>query len=71
MSFFGPDELLTVDPDRWPLASLTVCGSNSMRSIMRNRIFGAIGVVWGGFILLNTLFHRMNSAHNTTYRTGQ
>jgi hypothetical protein len=40
--------------------------------MMRNQIFGAIGVLWGGAILIYGLF--LNNApvsNNPAYRTGQ
>ena len=38
---------------------------------MRNRIFGAIGFVWGGWILLNVLSGGMDHGADSAYRTGQ
>jgi hypothetical protein len=38
---------------------------------MRNRIFGAIGVVWGGFISYNNLTREWEPAPNASYRVGQ
>ena len=38
---------------------------------MRNRIFGVIGVVWGGFVLLNSLAGGNPPSDDTAFRTGQ
>jgi len=38
---------------------------------MRNRIFGAIGVLWGGFILFNAFSGRTAQGGNAAFRTGQ
>jgi hypothetical protein len=37
---------------------------------MRNRIFGAIGVIWGGFILANALFRGTFAAENAARQAG-
>jgi len=38
---------------------------------MRNRIFGAIGVLWGGGILLSRLFARRAVEGTGSYAAGQ
>ena len=38
---------------------------------MRNRIFGAIGVIWGGFILANALFRGTAAGENAAHQAGQ
>jgi len=37
---------------------------------MRNKIFGAIGAIWGGGILVNWLLSNQSSA-NEAYQSGQ
>lgn len=40
---------------------------------MRNKIFGGVGILWGGFILVNWLLFGTSSAPghtNAAYRTG-
>ena len=38
---------------------------------MRNRIFGAIGVLWGGYVILNRLKGDWTPQGDGAYRTGQ
>jgi hypothetical protein len=38
---------------------------------VRNRVFGAIGVIWGGFILINALFRGVQPAQNAAGQSGQ
>ena len=38
---------------------------------MRIRIFGAIGVIWGGFILANALFRGTAAGGNAAHQAGQ
>jgi hypothetical protein len=38
---------------------------------MRNRIFGAIGVIWGGYISFNNLSRGMDPAPDANFRAGQ
>jgi hypothetical protein len=38
---------------------------------MRNRIFGAIGVLWGGAVLLSGLLRGSQSGGSGAYQAGQ
>jgi hypothetical protein len=38
---------------------------------MRNRIFGAIGVLWGGYVIFNRLTGAWSPQGEGGYRTGQ
>ncbi len=38
---------------------------------MRNKIFGAIGTIWGGFIIFSFLTGQVEPAGNQAYQTGQ
>ncbi|MFV1985454.1 MAG: hypothetical protein ACC657_18035 [Thiohalomonadales bacterium] len=38
---------------------------------MRNKIFGGIGILWGGAILFNWLFSSSQASGNNAYQSGQ
>lgn len=38
---------------------------------MRNRIFGAIGVIWGALILINGFLSSASEADSAAYKNGQ
>lgn len=38
---------------------------------MRNKIFGAIGAIWGGLILLNGLMSNSSEGASGAYSSGQ
>lgn len=38
---------------------------------MRNKIFGAIGAIWGGLILLNGLMSNSSGSASGAYNSGQ
>ena len=38
---------------------------------MRNKIFGAIGAIWGGLILFNGLTSSTSEAAPSAYKSGQ
>jgi len=38
---------------------------------MRNRIFGTIGVIWGGIVIFGLLSSGMPAGNNNAYNTGQ
>ena len=38
---------------------------------MRNKIFGGIGILWGGAIVLRWLVTDTSAAGNAAYQTGQ
>jgi len=38
---------------------------------MRNKIFGGIGIVWGGLILLNWLISESPAGTSAAYQSGQ
>jgi hypothetical protein len=38
---------------------------------VRNKIFGAIGVIWGALILYNGLSSRASEAGSEAYKSGQ
>lgn len=42
-----------------------------LESLMRNKIFGAIGVIWGALILYSGLLSPASEAGSEAYKSGQ